>query len=204
MTDHAAINARWEKKLRIRTGAAKHERQDSHHSPYEPTGYAVLERLAESGWIGRGDSVIDYGCGKGRVGFCLNYLLGCRTVGVEYDARLYTAALDNLGNYTGRSDRVSFVLASAENYEIGDANCFYFFNPFSASILQAVLGRIREGWYARPREMKLFFYYTQDAYLDCLAQQDDLAFAGEIDCRDLFHNENPMEKILVYKMNPAM
>jgi len=204
MTDHAAVNARWEKKLRIHTGAASHEKQDNHHSPYEPTSYAVLERLAASGWLGRGDIIVDYGCGKGRVSFCLNYLLGCRTFGVEYDARLYAAALENLRGYIGRNGGVSFVHTSAENYEIGNANCFYFFNPFSAQILQSVLGRIREGWYENPREMKLFFYYTQDAYLDCLSQQDDLSFAGEIDCRDLFPGNNPMEKILVYKMKPAM
>ena len=204
MTDHAAINARWEKKLRIRTGAASHEKQDDHHSPYEPTSYAVLERLAGSGWIGRDDTVVDYGCGKGRVGFFLNYALGCRTVGVEYDERLHAAALENLKSYSGRADGISFALTSAENYKIGDANCFYFFNPFSASILQAVLGRIREGWYENLREIKLFFYYTQDAYLDCLARQDDLDFAGEVDCRDLFHNENSMERILIYRMNPAM
>ena len=203
MTDHAAVNARWEKKLRIRTAAARHEKQDSHHSPYEPTGYAVLERLAGSGWIRREDIVVDYGCGKGRVDICLNYLLGCRTVGVEYDERLYLAALENLRS-CGEKDGISFVHASAEDYKVGDANCFYFFNPFSVSILQAVLGRIRESWYENPREMKLFFYYTQPAYLDCLVRQDDLDFAGEIDCRDLFHSGNPMEKILIYKMNPAM
>lgn len=204
MIDHAANDAKWEKKLRIRTAAAQYEKKDSHHSPYEPTSYAVLERLAESGWITREDRVIDYGCGKGRVSFYLNHALGCSAVGVEYDAGLHTSALENLRGYSGRNSRICFVHASAESYAIGNANCFYFFNPFSAQILQSVLGRIRESWFENPREMKLFFYYTQDSWLDCLAAQDDLEAVGEIDCRDLFHNEDSREKIFIYKMNPAM
>lgn len=205
MFNHAANDAKWEKRLRIRTAAAQYEKKDDHHSPYEPTSYAVLERLAMSGWITGGDTVVDYGCGKGRVGFYLNHALGCRTIGVEYDAHLHAAALENLRSYSGRSAAsVSFVQASAESYEIEDANCFYFFNPFSEHILRAVLGRIRESWYANPRELKLFFYYTQDAYLSCLMEQDDLEAAGEIDCRALYDSGNPREKILVYKINPAV
>ncbi len=38
-------------------------------NPYEPTPYAVLKRLAESGRITAGNVVADYGCGKGRVVF---------------------------------------------------------------------------------------------------------------------------------------
>ena len=199
------MDGKWEKKLGISTCAAAFEKDDKNHSRYEPTSYAVLERLAKSGFIGRDDVLVDYGCGKGRVGFYMNYVLGCRCIGVECDEGLCLAARENAASYAGRRGGVEFVCANAEGWAVPpEANCFYFFNPFSAQILQSVLGRIREGWYENPREMKLFFYYTQDAYLDCLSQQDDLSFAGEIDCRNLFPGNNPMEKILVYKMNPAM
>lgn len=206
MFNHSTNNALWEKRLRIQTGAAHYEKQDGHHSPYEPTSYAVLERLAGSGEIGRNDVLIDYGCGKGRVPLYLHYATGCNVLGVEYDQALHAVAEENLASYTGRNSggKISFVLAPAESHAVGSANRFYFFNPFSARILQGVLSRIREAWYDDPREMKLFFYYTQDSYLDLLARQDDLDFAGEIDCRDLFHNDDPREKILIYRMNPAM
>lgn len=198
MVNHAANDAKWEKKLRIRTAAAQYEKKDGHHSPYEPTSYAVLERLAGSGWLSREDILVDYGCGKGRVGFFMNHVVGCRCVGVEYDPDLHAAALENLESFPG--SRVSFALSSAESYPVGDANCFYFFNPFSVQILQSVLGRIRGSWYENPRELSLFFYYTQDAYLNCLMEQDELEFAGEIDCRDLYHNDDPREKILIWKI----
>lgn len=202
MVNHAANDAHWEKKLRIRTAAARHEKKDDHHSPYEPTSYAVLERLAASGEIGRGDVLIDYGCGKGRVSLFLSYAAGCCSIGIEYDSALHAAAQENRAACPC-SDRVSFILSPAEAYTVTTENRFYFFNPFSENILRAVLGRIRKSWYENPREIRLFFYYTQDAWLDFLSQQDALEFSGEIDCRDLFHNDDPREKIMIYQMLPV-
>lgn len=198
----AAYNGRWERRLGILTGASDYEKDDPNHSRYEPTSYAVLERLAGSGYIGRDDVLVDYGCGKGRVGFFMNYAVGCRTIGVEYSERLYAEARENAGRYVGRNSagQVSFVCESAENYAVEDANCFYFFNPFSVKILRAVLGKILESYYADPREMRLFFYYALDPYLSCLMTEANLAFAGEIDCRDLFPNDDPREKILVFSI----
>ena len=194
-----AVN--WEKKLNILTGAASFEREDAHHSRYEATSYPVLERLAQSGFIRREDTVVDYGCGKGRVGFFLNYALGCGAVGVDYNEALYGDALKNLASYSGRdAGKVSFACVPAENYAPGSANCFYFFNPISVKILQAVLRRIFESYYDAPREMRIFFYYALDSYLACLMAEDGLEFAGEIDCRDLFHNDDVREKILVFRI----
>ena len=199
MAMKSAAESRWEKKLGVRTGAGEYEKEDAAHSRYEPTAYSVLERLAASGYIGKDDILVDYGCGKGRVSFFMNYAVGCRTVGVEYSEPLYEAARENLAGYAGRSvKQVEFVCENAENYEIGDATCFYFFNPFSVQILQSALGRIMASYYANPREMKLFFYYATDPYLTCLMTADLLQFLGEIDCRDLFDGGDMREKILVF------
>lgn len=194
-------NVKWEKRLNISTTAADFEKDDANHSRYEPTPYAVLERLAESGFISKDDMLVDYGCGKGRVSFYMDYAVGCKTAGVEYDPALAAAAKKNLSTYSGRSaaeTRIRFVCETAEEYAVGDANRFYFFNPFSAKILQSVLGRIREAYYENPRGMYLFFYYALDPYLDLLMTDDLIQFAGEIDCRDLFHNDDPREKIMVF------
>lgn len=48
---------------------------DQYRYPYEPTPYCVLERLANSGWIRKGNTLLDYGCGKGRVDFFLSYIV---------------------------------------------------------------------------------------------------------------------------------
>ena len=62
----------WDQLLRIETGGRDETNADQYHHPYEPTPYCVLERLAGSGLIGENDTVLDYGCGKGRVGFFLS------------------------------------------------------------------------------------------------------------------------------------
>jgi len=196
-------NAKWERKLNITTGAGEYEKEDANHSRYEPTSYAVLERLAEAGYIGREDILADYGCGKGRVGFFMSYVLGCRTIGVEYSRPLFDAASENLETFSGRQkDGISFVCENAETYEVDEANCFYFFNPFSVRILQTVIQRIYESYYVNPRRMYLFFYYPLDSYLSYLMTEAGLEYTGEIDCRDLFHNDDPKEKIVIFRIDP--
>ena len=62
---------RWDELLGINTIGRDDSKADDNHHPYEPTPYTVLERLAESRYISAKDVVIDYGCGKARVGFFL-------------------------------------------------------------------------------------------------------------------------------------
>ncbi len=87
--------ARWDKLLHIRTMGRDDSHSDQHRFPYEPTPYCVLERLANSGYIRKENTVIDYGCGKGRVDFFLSYQTRCHSLGVEYDERVFTRALEN-------------------------------------------------------------------------------------------------------------
>ena len=51
-------------KLHIDTIVRDDQYSDTYRYPYEPTAYAVLERIAESGYITKNDLLIDYGSGK--------------------------------------------------------------------------------------------------------------------------------------------
>ena len=103
---------------------------DEYHHPYEPTPYSVLERLTSSGLINKDDVVLDYGCGKGRVGFFLSYRIKARTVGIEYDERIYESALEN--QKTAKA-KANFVLTRAEEYEVPpEVNRCYFFIYYPA------------------------------------------------------------------------
>ncbi len=194
----------WDKKLKIHTTGRDDSHADGFHHPYEPTPYAVLERLVESGYIRRGNVVIDYGCGKGRVGFFLNYKLGCRVIGLEYDKRIYGQAMENLQSYAAKAG-VEFVCVNAERYEVGEADVFYFFNPFSLEILKCVMRQIVNSYYENPRRMQFFFYYPDDEYMSYLLAGDqsgllnELYFVDEIDCRDLFAGEDSREKIVIFE-----
>ena len=187
----------WDKFLQIRTTGRDDRKADQYHHPYEPTPYCVLERLADSGLMGRGDVVLDYGCGKGRVDFFLSSRTGAKTIGIEYDQRIYADALENQKTAKARAD---FVLANAETYEVpADVNRCYFFNPFSVEILHKVMARIIESWYEDPREVFLFFYYPADEYISYLMTVDELEFYDEIECDDLFKGDS-RERIMIFTL----
>lgn len=196
----SAEEAQREKKLNIDSRASKYEKDDKNHSRYEPTPYPVLEKISESGLISDCDVLVDYGSGKGRVSFFFNYVTGCKSIGVEYNPALLKAANENLVKYAGKKSGIQFVLESAENYAVADANRFYFFNPFSVRILKSVLGRIYESYYENPRQMYLFFYYALETYVTELMSDPNLKYEGEIDVRSCFHNADDREKILIFSV----
>ena len=152
------IEKNWDKLLRIRTSGRDDSNADMYRYPYEPTPYCVLERLANRGLIRKGNILLDYGCGKGRVDFFLSWQTRCRSVGIEYDERIYKKALENKESAVS-SERASFVLADAEHFPVPESvDCMYFFNPFSLELLRKVMARIIESYYENPRQMQLFFY----------------------------------------------
>ena len=190
----------WDKLLQISTIGRDESNADEYHHPYEPTDYSVLERLAESGFFGEEDVVLDYGCGKGRVGFFLSYRTKARTIGIEYDAHIYQDALSNSKTTVSRV-KPDFVLTRAEEYEVpGDVNRCYFFNPFSVEILHKVMARIIESWYEPPREILLFFYYPADEFISYLMTVDEQEFYDEIECDDLFGGSDPRERIMIFQL----
>ena len=196
MTDY---ENNWDKLLQIKTTGRDETNADEYHHPYEPTPYSVLERLAKSGLIGKEDVVLDYGCGKGRVGFFLSYRTKAKAIGIEYDDRIYQGALENQKTTISRI-KPDFVLTRAEEYEVPpEVNRCYFFNPFSVEILHKVMARIIESWYEHPREVFLFFYYPADEYISYLMTVDELEFYDEIECDDLFAGD-ARERIMIFQL----
>ena len=197
MTDHENT---WDKLLQIKTTGRDDSHADQYHHPYEPTPYSVLERLAIKGFIGKKDVVLDYGCGKGRVDFFLSYQTKARTIGIEYDERIYQSAVQNQKTAAARG-RTEFVQANAETYTVPpDVSRCYFFNPFSVEILHKAMARILESYYENPRKILLFFYYPADEYISFLMSVDELEFTGEIGCGDLFAGNDPRERIMIFTL----
>ena len=191
----------WDKLLKIKTTGRDDSNSDQYRYPYEPTPYGVLERLANSGYIGKKDVVLDYGCGKGRVDFFLSYQTKARTIGIEYDERIYQSAIENQKNAVSKS-KTEFVLERAENYEVPElVNRCYFFNPFSVELLRKVIARIVKSYYENPREIFLMFYYPSEEYISYLLTVDELEFYDEIDCGDLFEKKDSREQIMIFVLH---
>lgn len=192
---------KWDRLLQIRTSGRDDSFADQYRYPYEPTPYCVLERLVNSGYIRKENTLLDYGCGKGRVDFFLSWQTRCRSLGIEYDERIYAKAAEN-GRTAVSAGRVMLRLENAEQFQMPDeVDRIYFFNPFSLKILQKTMGRIRESCGRKPRRVLMFFYYPSDEYSSFLMAADELQIRDEIDCRDLFPGNDPREKILVFEWN---
>lgn len=190
----------WDKLLHIKTTGRDDSHSDQYRYPYEPTPYPVLERLANSGLIRKKDVILDYGCGKGRVDFFLSYQTKAKTIGIEYDERIYQAAVDNQKTAV-LGAKTEFVPVRAEEYEVPiEVNRFYFFNPFSVELLRKVMARIIESYYKNPREVFLFFYYPSDEYVSYLMTVDELEFYDEIECDDLFAGNDLRERIMIFTL----
>ena len=192
--------SRWDKLLHIHTMGRDDTHADQYRYPYEPTPYSVLERLANSGYIRKGNTLLDYGCGKGRVDMFLSYQTRCRSIGIEYDERIYEKAVENKKD-AASSARVDIKLANAEEFEVPESiDRIYFFNPFSVEILRKVMARIQESYYGKPRRIQMFFYYPSDEYISYLMTLEELMFADEIACMDLFPGEDIRERIVVFEL----
>ncbi len=197
MNQHETI---WDKLLKIKTTGRDDSRADQYNYPYEPTSYKVLERLAGSGLVKKGDVLLDYGCGKGRVDFFLAYETKAQTIGIEYDERMYEKALENQKTSVSGT-RTDFILTKAETYAVPEeVNQCYFFNPFSVEIFKKVMARIMESYYSNPRDMLLFFYYPSSEYIAYLMTMDELEFVDEIDCSDVSDGEQARERIMIFNL----
>ena len=196
MTDYEQL---WDQRLQIQTIGRDESGADQYRHPYEPTPYCVLERLADSGLVGQGNVLLDYGCGKGRVGFFLSHQTGAKVVGIEYDRHIYESGLENQRSAVSGA-KADFLLTRAEVYEVPrSVDRCYFFNPFTIEILRKALSRILESYYESPREIFLFFYYPADDYVAALMTLEELEFYDEIECDDLFPGD-PRERILIFQL----
>ena len=183
----------WDKRLRIKT-IGREDEDNPNYSPYEPTPYSVLQRLADSGHIGRKDHLLDYGCGKGRVAFFMASVIGCRVTGIDHSKKLIDMAKENRKS-SRLGDRVTLICTLAEQYEVRDENVFFFFNPFSGKVFESVLRRLKE------RDVgKLILYYPSDEYMIWLNLMPEVEHVETIDCGDLFNGKDDRERIEVFRL----
>lgn len=188
-----------DKILKIKTNGRDDTNSNFVNYPYEPTPYLVLQNLCNSGYITKKDKVVDYGCGKGRVGFYIAYSNKAKVIGLEYDLRLYNQALVNKKNAVS-GQRVKIINENASVYDVDDdITCAYFFNPFSIAVLKDVFIKLRESKKRVEREIKLFFYYPSNEYIDLIDREYDIIHIEDIDC-SVVNGTDKREYIAVYKI----
>ena len=191
----------WDGKLNIATEDVDYIEENKQNYGYDPTPYAVLEELVNLDILRPEDILVDYGCGKGRVGFFINSQVGCTVIGVDHSERLLEEANENLENY-GNGENITFIHAKAEEYIPSDANRFYFFNPFSTGIFREVLKRIDESCKSNPREIIIFFYYSTIEYKLYLPTEPHLELIKTLDFTPEQINDSHPAMLSVFRFYP--
>ncbi|WP_050615189.1 class I SAM-dependent methyltransferase [Bacillus testis] len=175
-----------------------------HYHRYEPTPYKGLKQLFDSLDLNKNDTIVDFGCGKGRLSFFAHHFYHIKAVGVEMDDGFYKCAELNKEHYfhahNGKKQAIQFVHCLAEDYEIRlEDTVFYFFNPFSVQIFMRVVDRILQSVEQHYRDITLILYYGSDDYVYFMENHSLFVLKEEIPIQGLYEH-NDYERFLVYKL----
>ena len=133
-----------------------------HATKYEASNPDFFKKMFNNlDWPYQNSTYIDFGCGKG-ISLVFAFELGFKKViGVEFAPILANMALENMKKYSARkSGKVNFEIVNcdASQYEIpAEADCFYFFNPFDAIILDQVMQNINKSLEIKPRKILIVY-----------------------------------------------
>lgn len=108
---------------------------------YQPTPARHILRFVELSALAPGDVLFDIGSGLGHVPMLASILTGAHCAGIELDADSVASAREcasSLGLY-----RVRFVEEDARDADFSAGTVFYLYTPFSGTILEAVLAKLR-------------------------------------------------------------
>ena len=193
----------YEKLLNIKTsGEQKIFNESVHYHRYEPTSYSALEALSKQYEFTAGDSIVDFGCGKGRFNFYINHFFNSNVTGIEMNNFFYYEAIENKKNYfikrRNKPGSVNFINCLAEKYEIKPSNnIFYFFNPFSVQIFSKVIKNILISLEANERTVDIILYYPSNDYVYFLDTNSCFRLVNEIKV-PLMYDNDPRQKFLIY------
>jgi len=195
----------YEKLLNIKTsGEQKIFNESAHYNRYEPTSYSALDILSKQYTFTEEDTIVDFGCGKGRLNFYVNHFWGSTVTGIEMNTFFYKQATDNKKDYFKRHkqnvNKINFSNCLAEEYNINSSdNKFYFFNPFSTQIFIKVIGNILASVDSYERTVDLILYYPSYDYIYFLENNTPFVILNEIKLSNLYNND-PRNSFSVYRL----
>lgn len=103
-------------------------------------------------------TLLDYGCGKGRVMVVAAFSNFKKIIGIEYSS-MVAEAQNNLKKMKHRKTKdIEIMEKDARHYIIPpDVNLIYFYNPFIGSVLQTVIDNIQLSCTNHPRKIKIIY-----------------------------------------------
>ncbi|MFL6554865.1 MAG: methyltransferase [Bacillus sp. (in: firmicutes)] len=195
----------YDKLLGIKTGGdQKGYHKSFHYHRYEPTPYSALEELFTHYQLDSTDRIVDFGCGKGRLNFFIDYRFHATVVGIEMNEDFYHVAVENRKNYVRTTHRIHghiyFHCCLAEEYQIDPLdNRFYFFNPFSIQIFMRIINNILSSIEKTKRDVDIILYYPSEDYIFYLENATSFELKKEI-ILPYVHERNSNERFLIYQL----
>jgi hypothetical protein len=141
---------------------------------YANSGGLHLEKVLRSLEITPHDAIIDFGSGKGGALITFSRFPFAQITGVELSAELVAIAQENLrklkiGNITMK------VCDAADFTDLDGYNYFYFFSPFPANVMSAVMRNISSSLSRKPRKSIVIYFNPE--------------------CHDAVVNDSPFVKV---------
>lgn len=195
----------YERLFNIKTTWEQQGFYESHHyNRYEATSYFALETLFKEYTLSSNDCIVDFGCGKGRLSFYINYYYNCKITGIEMNNNYFDICINNkknyLKNYNKEKNKIEFLNIFAEEYKISSTdNKFYFFNPFSVQLFMKVINNILISLEKSPRDIDLILYYPSDEYIYYLENYTGFLLYKEIELPNLSINDK-RQKFSIYRL----
>jgi predicted RNA methylase len=139
-------------------------------SPYEAVSYYLLEKLLSAfRKFSDSKSIIDLGCGKGRVMVVAAYFGFTSITGVDFAKELCEEAEANMIKVQKKFTDLKWKVICNDvlNYDISPDDCvFFMFNPFTKDILEKFLQKIERSLQQAPRT--IYFLYASPLYIEVL------------------------------------
>ncbi|MGM9934741.1 MAG: SAM-dependent methyltransferase [Clostridium sp.] len=197
----------YEKLLNIKTcGEQRGFNESLHYHRYEPTSYCALNTLIKEYSFNENDSLIDFGCGKGRLNFFINNTFNSHVTGIEMNSYYYDICIDNMSHYlkhdkNNNKEKIHFLKCLAQEYKIRNIdNKFYFFNPFSPQIFMCVVNNILDSVDQCQRAVDIILYYASDEYIFYLENNTCFSLYKEIPVLPQ-HLKDYRNRFLIYRLD---
>lgn len=147
--------------------------QDDESNFFSSLGYSHLFAMLNKLPVDKDNStLVDFGCGKGRVIIASASYQYKKIIGVEL-SNLVDTAKNNIEKMKHRKTRnIELIQCDATKFTVpSDVNIIYFFNPFIGEILKNVTRNIYASYKNSPRKIYII-YFNNDHFDEIIADQD--------------------------------
>jgi len=139
-------------------------------SRYEAVNFFLLEKLLENfRKLSSVTSIVDLGCGKGRVLVVAAHYGFTNITGIDFAVELCEEAAKNMEKVKSKFPLIhwNIINSSVEEYDImPDDSVFFMFNPFTEEIIRIFLNKLERSCKQFPRTT--YFLYASPQYKELL------------------------------------